>query len=56
MPARRVDDALYSAESYGHGSVWPLGTGIQAMVFYRFQRPAEGEKLVRAMLQQSFLN
>ncbi len=51
-----ADDALYSAESYGHGSVWPLGTGIQALAFYRFHRPAEAEKLVRALVEQSFLN
>jgi hypothetical protein len=36
--------------------VWPLGTGIQALAFYRYHRPHDAENLVRALVQQSFLN
>lgn len=50
------DDPLYQPESYGHGSVWPLGTGVQALAFYRYHRPAEAEKLVRSLVDQSFFN
>jgi glycogen debranching enzyme len=50
------DDPLYLPESYGHGSVWPLGTGVQALAFYRYHRPADGEKLVRTLVDQTFFD
>jgi glycogen debranching enzyme len=50
------DDALYQADSYGHGSVWPLGTGVQALAFYRYHRPLNAEPLVRALVEQTFMN
>ena len=51
-----TDDPLYLPESYGHGSVWPLGTGVQALVFYRYHRPADAGKLVRALVNETFFN
>ena len=50
------DDPLYIANSYGHGSVWPLGTGIQALAFYRYHRPQQAEPLERALVDESFTN
>ncbi len=50
------DDPLYIGESYGHGSVWPLGTGAQALAFFRYHRPLQGNPLWRALVAQSFLN
>jgi glycogen debranching enzyme len=49
-------DPLYVGDSYGHGSVWPLGTGVQALAFYRYHRPLEGYPLWQALVNQSFLN
>jgi hypothetical protein len=49
-------DPLYIGDSYGHGSVWPLGTGIQALAFYRYHRPLEAFPLTHALVGQSFLN
>lgn len=51
-----ADDPLYIGDSYGHGSVWPLGTGIQALAFYSHHRPLDGFGLWRALIDQSFLN
>ncbi|MGO9268764.1 MAG: amylo-alpha-1,6-glucosidase [Terriglobia bacterium] len=51
-----ADDPLYIGDSYGHGSVWPLGTGEQALAFYSHHRPLEGFPLVRSLVEQSFLN
>lgn len=50
------DDALYSPASYGHGSVWPLGTGVQALAFYRHHRPLAAYPLARSLVDQSFVN
>jgi len=49
-------DPLYVGDSYGHGSVWPLGTGVQALAFYRYHRPLQAYPLWRALVEQSFLN
>ncbi|MGA2608512.1 MAG: GH116 family glycosyl hydrolase [Terriglobia bacterium] len=51
-----ADDPLYIGNSYGHGSVWPLGTGVQALAFYRYHRPFNAEPLVHALVEQSFVN
>lgn len=51
-----TDDPLYIGGSYGHGSVWPLGTGVQALAFYRHHRPLQGYPLLHALVEQSFLN
>ena len=50
------DDPLYIAESYGHGSVWPLGTGFQSLAFYSHHRPLEAFPLWHALVEESFLN
>jgi glycogen debranching enzyme len=50
------DDRLFQGESYGHGSVWPLGTGVQSLAFYRYHRPLQGYPLWRTLIDQSFLN
>jgi len=50
------DDPLYIGDSYGHGSVWPLGTGVQALAFCRYHRPLQGYPLSHALVEQSFLN
>ncbi len=50
------DDPLYIGDSYGHGSVWPLGTGIQSLAFYRHHRPLQAESLWHSLIEQSFLN
>ena len=50
------DDPLYMGNSYGHGSVWPLGTGVQALAFYRYHRPLNAEPLVHALVEESFVN
>ena len=50
------DDPLYLGNSYGHGSVWPLGTGVQALAFYRYHRPLNAEPLVHALVEESFVN
>ena len=50
------DDPLYIGDSYGHGSVWPLGTGIQALAFLRYHRPLQAFPLWHALIEQSFLN
>jgi glycogen debranching enzyme len=50
------DDPLYVGDSYGHGSVWPLGTGIQALAFCSHHRPLAASPLWRALVEQSFLN
>lgn len=49
-------DPLYVGDSYGHGSVWPLGTGVQALAFYRYHRPLQAFPLWHALVEQSFLN
>jgi glycogen debranching enzyme len=49
-------DPLYIGDSYGHGSVWPMGTGVQALAFYRYHRPLQGFPLWRALVEESFLN
>jgi glycogen debranching enzyme len=49
-------DPLYVGSSYGHGSVWPLGTGVQALAFYKDHRPLEGFPLWYSLVQQTFLN
>jgi hypothetical protein len=49
-------DALYIGDSYGHGSVWPLGTGIQALAGYRFHRPLQAFPLWNALVEQTWLN
>ncbi len=49
-------DPLYIGDSYGHGSVWPLGTGIQALAFSSHHRPLQAFPLWRALVEQSFLN
>jgi glycogen debranching enzyme len=49
-------DPLYIGDSYGHGSVWPLGTGIQALAFLSHHRPLQAFPLWRALVEQSFLN
>ncbi|HMD96298.1 MAG TPA: hypothetical protein VKM93_03060 [Terriglobia bacterium] len=51
-----ADDPLYIGDSYGHGSVWPLGTGEQTLAFYSRHRPLEGFPLVRSLVEQSFLD
>jgi len=50
------DDPLYIANSYGHGSVWPLGTGVEALAFYRYHRPRQAAPLVSALVDESFVN
>ncbi len=50
------DDPLYIGDSYGHGSVWPLGTGIQSLAFYRYHRPLQAAPLWHSLIEQSFLN
>jgi len=50
------DDPLYIGDSYGHGSVWPLATGIQALTLYSHHRPLAAFPLWHAVLEQSFLN
>ena len=49
-------DPLYIGDSYGHGSVWPLGTGIQALAFYSHHRPLAAFPLWHTLVEQSFLN
>ena len=49
-------DPLYIGDSYGHGSVWPLGTGVQSLAFYRYHRPLEGFPLCHTLVEQTFLN
>jgi glycogen debranching enzyme len=49
-------DPLYIGDSYGHGSVWPMGTGVQALAFYGHHRPLQGLPLWRALVEESFLN
>ena len=49
-------DPLYGGDSYGHGSVWPLGTGVQALAFYRYHRPLQAFPFWNALVDQSFLN
>lgn len=56
MRSVAADDALYQADSYGHGSVWPLGTGVQALAFYRYHRPLSAAPLVHALVEQTFMN
>jgi glycogen debranching enzyme len=51
-----TDDPLYIGDSYGHGSVWPLGTGFQALAFSSHHRPLQAFPLWRALVEQSFLN
>ena len=51
-----ADDPLYIGDSYGHGSVWPLGTGVQALAFYRYHRPLNAEPLVHALVEESFVD
>ncbi len=51
-----TEDLLYIGDSYGHGSVWPLGTGVQALAFYRQHRPLQGFPLCRALVEQTFLD
>jgi len=51
-----ADDPLYIGDSYGHGSVWPLGTGVQALACYRYHRPLQGFPLWYELVEQSFLN
>ena len=51
-----TDDPLYIGDSYGHGSVWPLGTGIQALAFSSHHHPLQAFPLWRALVEQSFLN
>jgi glycogen debranching enzyme len=49
-------DPLYIGDSYGHGSVWPLGTGVQALAFYTHHRPLNAAPLVHALVEESFVN
>jgi len=49
-----TDDPLYIGDSYGHGSVWPLGTGIQALAFYRHNRPLDAYPLWHALEESRF--
>ncbi|HZP00991.1 MAG TPA: GH116 family glycosyl hydrolase [Terriglobia bacterium] len=51
-----VGDPLYIGDSYGHGSVWPLGTGVQALAFYKHHRPLAGFPLWHSLIDQTFLN
>lgn len=51
-----ADDPLYGATTYGHGSVWPLGTGVQALAFYRAHRPLQAYPLAHSLVEQTFLN
>ena len=51
-----IGDPLYIGDSYGHGSVWPLGTGIQALAFLSHHRPLQASPLWHALVEQSFLN
>jgi len=51
-----ADDPLYIGDSYGHGSVWPLGTGIQSLAFYSHHRPLEAFPLWYALVEESFIN
>ena len=50
------DDRLYIGGSYGHGSVWPLGTGAQALAFYRYHRPLQAYPLWQSLIDQTFSN
>jgi hypothetical protein len=50
------DDPLYIGDSYGHGSVWPLGTGVQSLAFYRHHRPLEAYPLWHTLVEQTLLN
>jgi glycogen debranching enzyme len=51
-----LDDPLYLGDSYGHGSVWPLGTGVQSLAFYRHHRPLGAYQLWHTLVEQTFLN
>jgi glycogen debranching enzyme len=51
-----TDDPLYIGDSYGHGSVWPMGNGVQVLAFYRAHRPLEAYPLYRALVDESFSN
>jgi glycogen debranching enzyme len=50
------DDPLYIGDSYGHGSVWPLGTGVQSLAFYRHHRTFGAYQLWHTLVEQTFLN
>ncbi len=49
-------DSLYVGDSYGHGSVWPLGTGIQSLALYRYHRPMQAYLHWKSLIDQTFLN
>ena len=49
-------DPLYIQDSYGHGSVWPLGTGVQSLAFYEHHRPLAAFPLWRTLVDQTSLN
>ncbi|MBZ5562152.1 MAG: hypothetical protein LAP13_06995 [Acidobacteriia bacterium] len=49
-------DPLYIGDSYGHGSVWPLGTGVQSLAFYRYHRPLDAYPLWESLVRESFVN
>ncbi len=51
-----ADDPLYIGDSYGHGSVWPLGAGVQALAFYSCHRPLQGYPVWHSLIEQTFLN
>ncbi len=49
-------EPLYIGDSYGHGSVWPLGTGVQSLAFYSHHRPLDAYPLWDSLVKESFLN
>lgn len=51
-----AEDPLHVADSYGHGSVWPLGTGVQALAFYRYHRPLQAYPVWHTLVEQTYLN